>query len=84
MAAIQTQTFNPGLGFVTPGFVRRLAGWVNRRLQDGAAASNSAVSAARIRAAEAAAVRDMAYRVQRTDPSYAADLMAAADRHEGN
>jgi hypothetical protein len=32
---------------------------------------------------EAAAVREMAYRVQRTDPGFAADLFAAADRHEG-
>jgi hypothetical protein len=34
------------------------------------------------RAEEAAAVRTMAYRVQRTDPGFAADLFAAASRHE--
>ena len=31
---------------------------------------------------EAAAVRDMARRLQHTDPSFAADLFAAAARHE--
>lgn len=34
------------------------------------------------RAREAADVRDMAGRVQATDPGFAADLYAAADRHE--
>jgi len=34
------------------------------------------------RAEEAASVRAMAYRVQRTDPGFAADLFAAASRHE--
>lgn len=33
-------------------------------------------------AAEAAAVRALAYRHRRTDPGFAADLYAAADRHE--
>ncbi|MFO1328584.1 MAG: hypothetical protein U1F56_14600 [Rubrivivax sp.] len=35
------------------------------------------------RAEEAAAVREMAMSLQSTDPSFAADLMAAAMRHEG-
>jgi hypothetical protein len=34
------------------------------------------------RAEEAATVRDMAYRLQHTDPGFAADLFAAAARHE--
>ncbi len=34
------------------------------------------------RAAEAAAVRDYAHRFASHDPRFAADLMAAADRHE--
>jgi hypothetical protein len=34
-------------------------------------------------AEEAAEVRELAYRVQRSDPGFAADLMAAAARHEG-
>lgn len=34
------------------------------------------------RAEEAASVREMAYSVQRTDPGFAADLFAAASRHE--
>lgn len=39
-------------------------------------------SPARARAAEAAAVREMAARMQSTDPSFASDLVAAAMRHE--
>ncbi|MFT3818784.1 MAG: hypothetical protein QM750_14285 [Rubrivivax sp.] len=31
---------------------------------------------------EAAAVRELAYRMQDSDPGFAADLRAAADRHE--
>jgi hypothetical protein len=31
---------------------------------------------------EAAEVRAYAWRMQRTDPSFASDLLAAADRHE--
>jgi hypothetical protein len=31
---------------------------------------------------EAQEVRDMAYEVQRMDPRFAAELFAAADRHE--
>ena len=38
--------------------------------------------AAPSRAAEAAAVRELAHRVQDTDPAFAADLYAAACRHE--
>jgi hypothetical protein len=34
------------------------------------------------RAEEAAAVREMAIGLQASDPSFAADLMAAANRHE--
>jgi hypothetical protein len=34
------------------------------------------------RAEEAAEVREMARRLQATDPGFAADLIAAADRHE--
>lgn len=34
------------------------------------------------RAQEAAEVREMARRLQATDPGFAADLYAAADRHE--
>lgn len=33
-------------------------------------------------AEEAAGVREMAHRLQATDPGFAADLMVAADRHE--
>lgn len=41
------------------------------------------VMARRLRAAsEAAAVRALALRHQKTEPSYAAELFAAADRHE--
>jgi hypothetical protein len=42
-------------------------------------ASNAAESAAR----EAQRVREMAYSYSKTDPGFAADLYAAASRHEG-
>jgi hypothetical protein len=40
------------------------------------------LSAAEATAKEAAMVRAMAHRHMSTDPGFAADLMAAADRHE--
>lgn len=45
--------------------------------------SRPAIRRARSRAQEAAEVRQMAYSVQRHDPGFAADLHAAAARHEG-
>lgn len=42
-----------------------------------------AARAERRAADEAAAVRAMALHVQATDPGFAADLYAAADRHQG-
>ena len=50
----------------------RLAGWLRV----------PPVAPARTRAEEAAEVRELAYRVQSTDPGFAADLFAAAARHE--
>lgn len=48
------------------------------RMAAGTAPSAPIISRAR----EAADVRDMASRLQATDPGFAADLYAAADRHE--
>lgn len=45
--------------------------------------SRPAIARARSRAQEAAEVRRMAYGIQRHDPGFAADLHAAAARHEG-
>ncbi|MBK7060599.1 MAG: hypothetical protein IPI03_11655 [Rubrivivax sp.] len=42
----------------------------------------TAPAAAPTRAVQAAAVREMARRMQDSDPGFAADLMAAAARHE--
>lgn len=47
-----------------------------------AALFRSAPAAPLTRAQEAAAVRELARRQQYTDPGFAADLYAAADRHE--
>lgn len=58
---------------VAADLVARVFGWVAKPVAKRALSRNE----------EAAAVRDMAYRVQRTDPGFAADLFAAADRHEG-
>ena len=41
------------------------------------------LSAGEAAAREAQAVRDMAYRYTRIDPGFAADLFAAAARHDG-
>jgi len=48
----------------------RVAGWLRGTPQ------------ALTRAEEAASVREMAYRLQKTDPGFASDLFAAAARHE--
>lgn len=45
--------------------------------------SRPAAPQQRTRAEEASYVRDLAYRMQNTDPGFAADLFAAAARHEG-
>jgi hypothetical protein len=58
---------------VAAGLFTRLLGWAARPV----------TAQKPSRAAEAADVREMAYRVLRTDPGFAADLFAAADRHEG-
>lgn len=55
----------------------RLLGWV-----EGGAASRQERREAADRTAEAAAVREYAHRYASHDPRFAADLMAAADRHE--
>jgi len=39
--------------------------------------------AAKSRSEEAAAVRELAWRVRQSDPGFSADLYAAAARHEG-
>ena len=52
------------------------------RFLQGARTPVPALSAADCAAREAQAVRDMARRYLRTEPGFAADLAAAADRHE--
>jgi hypothetical protein len=52
-------------------------GLVSRTLE-----SRAQTKALKTRAEEAAAVRGMAELVRRQDPRFAADLLAAADRHE--
>jgi len=67
-----------------PGFLRQLRVAANRLMGTLAVASDARAShrlyAERIK--EAAAVRDYAQRFARHDPRFAADLLAAADRHE--
>ncbi|MDE1949317.1 MAG: hypothetical protein KGL43_26785 [Burkholderiales bacterium] len=63
-------SYRPGVSLT--GVLNRAAHWLfgsNRR--------------AMTRAEEAASVREMAQRVQTYDPGFAADLYAAAARHEG-
>jgi hypothetical protein len=73
-ASLQSATFpSPVLPRVASALVGRLSRWMS---QPSDRKSGS-------RADDAAAVRAMAYSVQRTDPGFAADLYAAAARHEG-
>jgi hypothetical protein len=51
-------------------------------LRRGLTALWSPTARPRSRADEAAEVRDMALRVRDSDPGFASDLLAAADRHE--
>jgi hypothetical protein len=73
-ASLQSTTFpNPMLPRVAGAFVARLSRWM----------SQPASRKRSPRGEDAAAVRAMAYSVQATDPGFAADLYAAAARHEG-
>lgn len=54
--------------------LKHLLGWLRR--------AKPAPVGPMTRAQEAAAVRECALRFSRTDPGFAADLCAAADRHE--
>ncbi len=77
MAAISSQSFPAptfDLGAVLRGVARSCARWFQ--------AAQVSV-AERTRADEARAVRDLAERYAKTDPGFAADLYAAAARHEG-
>ncbi len=52
------------------------------RLRSAASRPTPAVSAGEIAMKEAREVREQAWRYTKTDPGFAADLYAAADRHE--
>jgi hypothetical protein len=83
MTAITSQTFHHGHSLSLGHTVRQISavlqsGW---RLLSRSLASTTAK--VRSRAAEAAEVRALAQRWQKTDPGFAADLYAAAARHEG-
>lgn len=71
-ASLQSTTFpNPMIPRVAGTLVARLSRWMAQPARRSS------------RGEDAAAVRAMAYRVQGTDPGFAADLYAAAARHEG-
>lgn len=71
--SVRTPAMPRGARVAAQLFVRAL-GWMTKPV----------VEQVPTRFQEAAAVRELAYRVQSTDPGFAADLFAAADRHEGN
>lgn len=58
----------------------RLSSWIDRFDQTRAATTARRAEEARIR--EASALRRYAHQFQRDEPRFAADLLAAADRHE--
>lgn len=59
-----------------------LADWLKRSLRRLVGHRQPAAEPVRDRAREAAEVRAWATKLQRSDPGFAADLLAAADRHE--
>lgn len=85
MTAIASKTFTHGPSLNIPRGARVAAEVFTSglRLMNGLFTSPSAARVRRTRADEAADVRDMARRWERTDPGFAADLYAAAARHEG-
>ena len=85
MTAITSKTFTTGPALSIPRGAR-VAGEVFTaflRLMSGVLRASTRVMSRRSRADEAAEVRELAARWQRTDPGFAADLYAAAARHEG-
>ncbi len=69
---ITAALYNPSLVVLTHEVLARAARLLGRRPP----------SAFQERARQAARVRDMARSVQFTDPAFASDLYAAADRHD--
>ena len=74
---IQARTLSPDF---SPRGARVAAEWFGRLL---ALFSDDSAAIARTRSDEAEHVRSLARRYQATEPSFAADLFAAAARHEG-
>ncbi len=70
---------HPPIGAGLPGLVqlwqRGLTRWLSRLTPQPASADSTI-------AADARAVRELAHTLHRCDPGFAADLYAAADRHE--
>jgi hypothetical protein len=86
MTAITSQTFHHAPAFTVPRGARVVAELfiaAARLLARAFSAAPSAASSLRSRAAEAEDVRRLARTWERTDPGFAADLYAAAARHEG-
>ena len=85
MAAITSQTFHASPLLSLPRSVRAAArvAVAGARLLAHVLRATPVDRATRTRAEEAEAVRHLAWRHQKTDPGFAADLMAAAARHEG-
>ena len=90
MTAITSRTFTPGPSFGIPRGARAaaavfLAGsrLLHRLLARQSSAGLSGPTASGRHAREAQEVRAIAHRWERSDPGFAADLYAAAARHEG-
>ena len=81
MAAITSQTFHHAPALSIPRGAR-VAAQAFLALLAGIA-RHAAAPVRRSRATEAEQVRELARRYQLTDPGFAADLYAAAARHEG-
>ena len=85
MTAITSKTFTHGSELRIPRGARVAADvfTAGLRLLNGLFRASATQRTLRDRAHEAAEVREMARKWERTDPGFAADLYAAAARHEG-
>jgi hypothetical protein len=83
MTAITSQTFQHGHGLSLSHTARQIADVATSAWRLLARSLVSTTTRVRSHAAEAAEVRALAQRWQKTDPGFASDLYAAAARHEG-
>jgi hypothetical protein len=83
MTAITSQTFHHGHGLSLGQTARQIGELAQSAWRLLSRSLVTTTAKVRSRASEAAEVRALAQRWQKTDPGFASDLYAAAARHEG-